>query len=163
MLVAPGWAAGSPHHLWLAERPPQEALSVKKKEMENAWAEVLAGFGGFTWSRTDLATGTAQARAYGRKQLAPFVPWRLPVLPGARDPPLAFKTERRGKLPMTQALCCLTAIRCAALATCFARPSPVTSFPELFPAGGAGPEAPLRRGTTRGFCRVTRMRCHPLF
>lgn len=68
MLVAPGWAAGSPHHLWLAERPPQEALSVKKKEMENAWAEVLAGFGGFTWSRTDLAAGTAQARAYERKQ-----------------------------------------------------------------------------------------------
>lgn len=103
MLVAPGWAAGrgSPHHLLLAEQPPQEALAVKKNETGNAWAEVLAGFGGFTWSRTDVAGGTAQARAYGRKQLAPFVPWRLP---GARDPPLAFETERRGKLPMIQVI-----------------------------------------------------------
>lgn len=96
-------------------------------------------------------------------QLAPFVPWRLIVLPGARDPQLAFKTERRGKLPVTQVLRCLTAIRCVAFATCFAHPSPVTSFPELFPTGRAGPEAPLRRSATQVFYRVMGMWCHPLF
>lgn len=58
---------GSPRRLQVTEQPPQEALSIKKKEMENFWAEVLAGFGGITWSGADLARGTAQARAYGRK------------------------------------------------------------------------------------------------
>lgn len=98
-----------------------------------------------------------------KTQLAPFVPWRLIVLPGARDPQLAFKTERRGKLPVIQVLRCLTAIRCVAFATCFAHPSPVTSFPELLPTGRAGPEAPLRRSAIRAFYRVTGVWCHPLF
>lgn len=98
-----------------------------------------------------------------KTQLAPFASWRLSALPAARDLQLAFKTERRGKLPVTQVLRCLTAIRCAAFATCFAHPSPVTSFPELFPTGGAGPGAPLHRGTARPVCRVMGMWCHPLF
>lgn len=98
-----------------------------------------------------------------KTQLVPFVSWRLSVLPAGRDPQLALKTERRGKLPVTQVLRCLTAIRCAAFATCFVHPSPVTSLPELFPTGRAGPEAPLRCGTARLFCRVMGMWCRPLF
>lgn len=64
-----GWLQreGPPRRLLLAEQPLREALSVKQKETENFWAEVLAGFGGITWLGADLARVTAQARAYGRK------------------------------------------------------------------------------------------------
>lgn len=155
---------GSPRCLPLAEQPLQEALSVKKKEMENFWDGVLAGFGGITWSGVDLARGTAQARAYERKHSLHHL--CLGASQCSREQEILSshsKNERKGKLPVTQVLRCLTAIRCAVLATCFAHPTPVTSFPQLFPAGGAGPEAPLHHGATQVFCKVTGMWHHPLF
>lgn len=103
-----------------------------------------------------LGRGTAQARVAGRKQLAGSLHhWCLAGSECSR--------ERRGKLPVTQALPCLTAIRCAAFGTCFAHPSPVTSFPELFPIGRAVPEAFLCCTAARVSYRAMGMWCHPLF
>lgn len=67
-----GWSRvaavrGPPCQLLLAEQLLQEAHVVKQREMENSWAEDLAGFCGITWLGADLARGTAQACACGRK------------------------------------------------------------------------------------------------
>lgn len=133
------------------------------------WAGVLDGFGGITWLGRDLARGTGQARAAGRGTACTVRALEAHGAPGVRDPQLGLQ-QRQGKLPVPPGLLpvppglrCLTTIRCAAFVPCFPHPSPVSSFPELFPAGMAGPGAPLHHSTTGGFHRARRMWWQPGF